>query len=96
MCEMMGSTILSDYADAHMRDLLISTCKLGSKPFQTEGAPDIWKAIIFSPAQLSLALRVQRRAAEEVGQQQRGQPAGGLPGGADLAEVMQQYFQAQM
>ena len=89
LAEVMGSAQPADYAEPHMRSLIVDGIKVGAAPFD-KGSEDVtWRSVKVQPAHVTLALRVQ--AVE----QHAPPSASAIPGGDALAQVMQQYVQTQ-
>ena len=95
LAEAMGTTQPADYAESHMRDMIVSTLKVGATPFQNEGEHEFWSAARILPAHVSLALRVQKRAAGVSLKVTDADSRAALPGSDALAHVMQQYVASQ-
>ena len=91
LAEVMGSSQPADYAESHMRELIVGAFKVGTQPFQGEEEATTWKDAKLLPAQIALALRVQARAVAK-----HSAPASSaLPGSDGLAKVMEQYVLSQ-
>lgn len=91
LAEVMGSAQPADYAELHMRDLIVGALKMGAEPFQGEDEDSDWQAVKLQPAQITLALRVQARAVAKCS----APSAPVLPGSDALTKVMEQYVQSQ-
>ena len=91
MAESLGSTEKEDFADPHMRNLVLEHVKAGTKPFQAD-LNETWKELVLTPAQVNLALRVQSKA-----QADGTTPGGPLAAGSsnDLATALASYASAQ-
>ena len=96
MAEVMGSAQPEDFSEGHMRTQIIEMIKPNTKPFGGDGNPEQWRAVTISPAQVSLALRVQKKAAAAF------TPADAspsiLPGptvGSALTDALQRYVDVQ-
>ena len=61
LAQAMGSTEPVDFADTHMRTLVLDLVKPGAQPFEDDSSGP-WHSVIILPAHLSLCLRVQARA----------------------------------
>ena len=91
LAEVMGSGQPADYAEPHMRSLIVDGIKVGAAPFD-KGSEDVtWRSVRVQPAHVTLALRVQAKAVA----QHAPPSASAIPGGDALAQVMQQYVQTQ-
>ena len=91
LAEVMGSAQPADYAEPHMRSLIVDGIKVGAAPFD-KGSEDVtWRSVKVQPAHVTLALRVQAKAVA----QHAPPSASAIPGGDALAQVMQQYVQTQ-
>ena len=95
LAEVMGTALPADYAEAHMRGMIVTAVKVGAKPFQGDGEDEVWNSAHVLPAHVSLALRVQRRAADLGTTLESAGPWAVLPGSDALTQVMQQYVASQ-
>ena len=93
LAEIMGSAQPADYAEPHMRSLIVDGIKVGAAPFDRESEAGVWRSVRIQPAHVPLALRVQVRAVEQYAPPPSSSSA--IPGGDALAQVMQQYVQTQ-
>ena len=91
LAEVMGSAQPADYAEPHMRSLIVDGIKVGAAPFDKESEDVTWRSAKVQPAHVTLALRVQAKAVA----QHAPPSASAIPGGDALAQVMQQYVQTQ-
>ena len=91
LAEIMGSAQPADYAEPHMRSLIVDGIKVGAAPFDRESEAVVWRSVRIQPAHVTLALRVQARAVEQYAPPS----SSAIPGGDALAQVMQQYVQTQ-
>ena len=91
LAEVMGSAQPADYAEPHMRSLIVDGIKVGAAPFDKESEDVTWRSVKVQPAHVTLALRVQAKAVV----QHAPPSASAIPGGDALAQVMQQYVQTQ-
>ena len=91
LAEVMGSAQPADYAEPHMRSLIVDGIKVGAAPFDKESEVVTWRSVKVQPAHVALALRVQAKAVA----QHAPPSASAIPGGDALAQVMQQYVQTQ-
>ena len=90
LAEQMGSMSPQDYAEEHMRQMILDAVKPGSQPFAADaGGPH--KDVRPTPAHVSCALMAQVRA-----RQQAGTAPASFPGApANLSDVMAQHVRAQ-
>ena len=91
LAEVMGSAQPADYAEPHMRSLIVDNIKVGAAPFDRESEAGVWKSVRIQPAHITLALRVQAKAVEQYAPPS----SSAIPGGDALTQVMQQYVQTQ-
>ena len=91
LAEVMGSAQPADYAEPHMRSLIVDGIKVGAAPFEKKSENVMWRSVKIEPAHATLALRVQAQAVV----QHAPLSASAVPGGDALAQVMQQYVQMQ-
>ena len=92
LAELMGTAAPQDYADDHMRTMILDMIKPNAQPFSNdESGPH--KELRLRPAHVSCALLVQATA-----KKQFAAPAssgGGLADTSGLSEVMAEYVKAQ-
>ena len=91
LAEIMGSAQPADYAEPHMRSLIVDGIKVGAAPFDKPSEDVVWRSVKIQPAHVTLALRVQAKAVEQYAPPS----SSAIPGGDALAQVMQQYVQTQ-
>ena len=91
LAEITGSAQPADYAEPHMRSLIVDGIKVGAAPFDKESEAVVWRSVRIQPAHVTLALRVQARAVEQYAPPS----SSAIPGGDALAQVMQQYVQTR-
>ena len=91
LAEIMGSAQPADYAEPHMRSLIVDNIKVGAAPFDRESEAGVWKSVRIQPAHVTLALRVQAKAVEQYAPPS----SSAIPGGDALTQVLQQYVQTQ-
>ena len=90
LAEQMGSMSPQDYAEDHMRQMILDVVKPGSQPFGSD-ARRPHQGVRLTPAHVSCALLAQARARQQMGSTPVSMP--GAP--ANLTEVMAQYVRAQ-
>ena len=62
LAEAMGTTHPMDYEESAMADHIRDVVQPRAQPFDQEGEPPEWRAVIIFPAHVALCLRVQHRA----------------------------------
>ena len=94
LAQQMGSMSPQDYAEEHMRSMILDAIKPGSQPFVAD-AEGQHKEVRLTPAHVSCALLVQARARRHADTSPSASSLG-IPGAhADLSAVMAQYVRAQ-
>ena len=66
LAEIMGSAQPADYAEPHMRSLIVDGIKVGAAPFDKESEDVVWRSVKIQPAHVTLALRVQAKAVDNM------------------------------
>ena len=79
LAQAMGSLSPVDYADSHMRSLVLEMIKPGATPFESDADAGPWQDELVLPAHLTLCLRVQARA--QKAQDSSGGSSNAAPGG---------------
>ena len=95
LAEIMGTAQPADYAEKHMREMIVQTIKVGASPFQGEAEDEFWKGVVIQPAHVSLALRLQKRSASAAVPEAPAALGSSAPGQDMLTQVMQQYVSTQ-
>ena len=54
LAEVMGSAQPADYAEPHMRSLIVDNIKVGAAPFDRESEAGVWKSVRIQPAHITL------------------------------------------
>ena len=91
LAEIMGSAQPADFAEQHMRSLIVDGILVGAALFNKESEDVLWRSVQIQLAHVTLAFRLQAQAVE----QHAPPSASAIPGGDALAQVMQQYVQTQ-
>ena len=55
LAEVMGSAQPADFAEPHMRSLIVDGIKVGAAPFDKESEDVMWRSVKIQPAHVTLA-----------------------------------------